>query len=141
MEVEALREHMQVASEAARRAGTVLEQWRQRFAVREKGRFDLVTDADLAAQDAIEAFLHERFPDHGFVGEEGGAKAPPDLHASNRLTWIVDPLDGTTTYVHDCPLYAVSIALALGTSLETIRSGLKWMSPRLNSLWKRPFLP
>jgi myo-inositol-1(or 4)-monophosphatase len=110
MQAGELREHMEVAGEAARRAGAVLEQWRQRFGVREKGRFDLVTDADLAAQDAIEDFLRGRYPAYGFLGEErrtsAGSRADHD-----RPTWIVDPLDGTTNYIHDCPPYAVSIGL------------------------------
>ncbi len=110
MAKDALSEYLDAAREAARRAAAVLEDWRSRFQVREKGRFDLVTDADLASQQAIRAFLHERFPDHDFLGEEGptaktkpGPAAPP--------TWIVDPIDGTTNYVHDFPFYCVSIGL------------------------------
>jgi myo-inositol-1(or 4)-monophosphatase len=98
------------AQEAARGGAAVLEQWRSRFQVREKARFDLVTDADLGSQKAIYTHLHERFPQHQFLGEEDtqprsrpGPDAPP--------TWIIDPLDGTTNYVHDCPLYCVSIGL------------------------------
>lgn len=103
-------EYLEAACEAARRGAAVLEEWRPRFQVREKARFDLVTDADLASQKTIQSFLQQHFPDHGFLGEEDrspqgrpGPKAPP--------TWIVDPLDGTTNYVHDCPLYCVSIGL------------------------------
>ncbi len=108
MDAETLREHLEVAAEAARQAGVVLESWRQRFAVREKGRFDLVTDADVAAQEAIQTHLKQRCPDHGFLGEEAEA---PTLRSTKQPTWIVDPLDGTTNYVHDCPCYAVSIGL------------------------------
>ncbi|MFN4257906.1 MAG: inositol monophosphatase family protein [Gemmataceae bacterium] len=103
-------EYLEAAREAARRAGEVLADWRQRFAVREKGRFDLVTDADLASQRAIQAYLQDRFPDHGFLGEEEGAgQQRPGLDAPP--TWIVDPIDGTTNYVHDFPFYCVSIGL------------------------------
>ena len=105
-----LTEYLEAACEAARRGAIVLEEWRTKFQVREKGRFDLVTDADLASQRAIRSFLQQRFPDHDFIGEEEkagekvpGPNAPP--------TWIVDPLDGTTNYVHDCPMYCVSIGL------------------------------
>jgi len=121
---------LEAAQEAAQRGAAVLEDWRHRFSVREKARFDLVTEADLASQKAIRDFLLGRFPDHAFLGEEEkvgwveysepasrtvgcedsshptikiGPKAPP--------TWIVDPLDGTTNYVHDCPMYCVSIGL------------------------------
>jgi myo-inositol-1(or 4)-monophosphatase len=101
---------LDAAQEAARRGAAVLEAWRSKFQVREKARFDLVTDADLGSQKEIYACLSARFPGHAFLGEEDagtrcrpGADAPP--------TWIVDPLDGTTNYVHDCPLYCVSIGL------------------------------
>src|SRR5262245_31528501 len=104
MATNALTEYLDAACEAARRGAAVLEDWRSRFSVREKGRADLVTEADVGSQNAIRAYLHERFPSHGFLGEEDptpqakpGASAPP--------TWIVDPLDGTTNYVHDCPMY------------------------------------
>ncbi|HYV35096.1 MAG TPA: inositol monophosphatase family protein, partial [Gemmataceae bacterium] len=84
--------------------------------VREKSRFNLVTDADLASQKAIYEHLHKRFPDHAFLGEEDakqsarpGPDAPP--------TWIVDPIDGTTNYVHDCPMYCISIGLQVAGEL------------------------
>jgi myo-inositol-1(or 4)-monophosphatase len=107
---------LDAAKEAARRGAAILEDWRSRFEVREKGRFDLVTDADLGSQKAIYEHLQARFPAHAFLGEEDGdghhrpgADAPP--------TWIVDPLDGTTNYVHDCPMYCVSIGLEVAGDL------------------------
>jgi myo-inositol-1(or 4)-monophosphatase len=111
-----LTAYREAACEAARRGAAVLLEWRQRFSVREKGRFDLVTEADLASQRAVFGYLHERFPDHGFLGEEGpDAKAVPGPDAPP--TWVVDPLDGTTNYVHDCPLYCVSIGLQVAGEL------------------------
>src|SRR5262245_8329321 len=108
--------YREAAQEAARRGAAVLAEWRQRFSVREKGRADLVTDADVGSQNAIRAYLTGLFPGHAFLGEEGpesksrpGPGAPP--------TWIVDPLDGTTNYVHDCPLYCVSIGLQIAGAL------------------------
>jgi myo-inositol-1(or 4)-monophosphatase len=108
--------YREAACEAARRGAAVIEEWRSRFQVREKGRFDLVTDADLASQRTIRTYLHDRFPEHGFLGEEEGAgtgrpaaDAPP--------TWIVDPIDGTTNYVHDLPFYCVSIGLQAAGAL------------------------
>src|SRR5438105_15099847 len=116
MSEQELTDYLDAACEAARRGAAVLEEWRTRFQVREKGRFDLVTDADLGSQRAIQSYLRERFPDHGFLGEEENtseiqpaADAPP--------TWIVDPLDGTTNYVHDCPMYCVSIGLQVAGEL------------------------
>src|SRR5262245_19536812 len=95
---ESLSTYLEAAQEAARRGAAVLEEWRRRFQVREKARFDLVTDADLASQRAIQDYLSGRFPTHNFLGEEDktpqarpGPEAPP--------TWIMDPLDGTTNYV------------------------------------------
>jgi myo-inositol-1(or 4)-monophosphatase len=111
-----LADYLDAACEAARRAAAVLEQWRSRFQVREKARFDLVTDADVASQRAVRDFLGGRYPDHGFLGEEEGAgqgRPGPDAPP----TWIVDPLDGTTNYVHDCPLYCVSIGLQVAGEL------------------------
>ena len=97
------------AETAARTAAAVLESWRSRFSVREKGRADLVTEADVASQTAIREFLLDRFPNHGFLGEEGDR--PPRPTVGGPPTWIVDPLDGTTNYVHDCPAYCVSVGL------------------------------
>src|SRR3989442_4775773 len=116
MDASQLRNLLAAAKEAALRAAVVLEDWRRRFSVREKARFDLVTEADLASQKTIYDFLGNRFPDHEFLGEEDltakprpGADAPP--------TWIVDPIDGTTNYVHDCPLYCISIGLQVAGEL------------------------
>src|SRR5271166_234228 len=111
-----LAEFLDAGCGAARRAAVVVEEWRSRFQVREKGRFDLVTDADLESQRTIREFLAQRFPDHGFLGEEDKAsqKRPgPD----SPPTWIVDPIDGTTNYVHDCPLYCISIGLQVAGEL------------------------
>jgi myo-inositol-1(or 4)-monophosphatase len=83
--------------------------WASRFQAREKAPRDLVTDADLASQEAIRAFLAREFPDHGFLGEEAGGAQPA---AGARYCWIVDPLDGTANYVHGLPYYCVSVALA-----------------------------
>ena len=105
-----LADYLDAACEAARCGAAVLEEWRGRFEVKEKGRFDLVTDADLGSQRAVRAYLERRFPTHGFLGEEeGGSKAKPPAGAPP--TWIVDPLDGTTNYAHDFPFYCVSIGL------------------------------
>ncbi len=105
-----LTDYLDAACEAARLGASVLEDWRARFSVREKGRSDLVTEADLGSQRAVREYLVGRFPGHGFVGEEEGAsKARPGPGAPP--TWIVDPLDGTTNYVHDIPAYCVSVGL------------------------------
>jgi len=75
-----------------------------------------VTDADLASQQAIREIIGRRFPQHDFVGEEDKT-AKAHLSVEAPPTWIVDPLDGTTNYVHDCPLYCVSIGLQVAGEL------------------------
>ena len=95
---------------AARAAGEVLNQWRGKFSVREKGKSDLVTDADLAAQKVIEEILAADFPEFEFLGEEGPSGI--SRKTGSPFCWIVDPLDGTMNYVHGLPNYAVSIGLS-----------------------------
>jgi myo-inositol-1(or 4)-monophosphatase len=116
MPAETLIDYLQVAEEAARRAAAVLHEWRRRFRVREKGRFDFVTDADVASQQTIRDIVGHRFPKHDFLGEEDRAGTML-LAADAPPTWIVDPLDGTTNYLHDCPLYCVSIGLQVAGEL------------------------
>lgn len=94
---------------AARAAGDVLKQWRGKFNVREKGKADLVTDADDAAQKVIEEILAADFPDFEFLGEEGPSGLSRET--GSPFCWVVDPLDGTMNYVHGLPNYAVSIGL------------------------------
>jgi myo-inositol-1(or 4)-monophosphatase len=112
-----MRDFLDAALDAARRGAAVLESWRTRFAVREKARADLVTDADTASQQAIKDALLGRFPDHLFLGEEESVgKAIEDTRPTPNSppVWIVDPLDGTSNYVHDVPAYCVSIGLWAG---------------------------
>jgi myo-inositol-1(or 4)-monophosphatase len=95
--------------EAAARAGAAeLVAWRSKFTSREKSARDLVTDADLASQQAIEKVIRVAYPEHGFLGEENPDRTQLEL----PYCWIADPLDGTTNYVHGFPFYAVSVAVA-----------------------------
>jgi myo-inositol-1(or 4)-monophosphatase len=112
---EHLTDYLDAACEAARRAAGVLAHWRQKFRVREKGLHDLVTDADLASQRTVFEHLGGRFSSHAFLGEEEGRHARPG--PDSPPTWIVDPIDGTTNYVHDCPFYCVSIGLQVAGEL------------------------
>jgi myo-inositol-1(or 4)-monophosphatase len=75
--------------------------------VREKGRADLVTDVDEAAERAIAAAIRARFPDDAVVGEELSAAA-----VDEGRRWIVDPVDGTTNFVHGHPFVCASVAFA-----------------------------
>jgi myo-inositol-1(or 4)-monophosphatase len=99
-------DHLTTCEQAARAGGAVLLDWIDRFAVREKGPADLVTEADLASQQVIREHVLAAFPDHGFLGEEGA----PQTNAA-PFRWVVDPLDGTTNYAHRLPQFCVSVAL------------------------------
>ncbi|HEV8310151.1 MAG TPA: inositol monophosphatase family protein [Methylomirabilota bacterium] len=122
-----LRPETVVAVRAAQAAGRILMAHLGRVRrVRHKGPADLVTPVDLAAERCIIGLLSARFPALGFLGEEGGRRGPAgDDH------WIVDPLDGTTAFVHGLPTFAVCIALARGGRLET---GVTLL-PRLGELF------
>lgn len=102
---------IEVCEDAARRAGTVLLENIGKVGYREKGPADLVTAADEAAQEAVRRTIHQAFPDHGLIGEEDkpGQRASLDQF---EYCWIVDPLDGTTNFVHQVPHFSVSLALA-----------------------------
>lgn len=100
---------------AARAGGDELCAWRGRFSTREKGVCDLVTDADIASQQAIQRVIASRYPQHGFIGEEQKARAISV--SDDQFAWIVDPLDGTTNYVHGYPNYAVSVAVVRGQEI------------------------
>jgi myo-inositol-1(or 4)-monophosphatase len=86
-----------------------------------KARNDPVTEADRRSEETIIEILHETFPDHAFLAEEGGRRG------ESAFTWVIDPLDGTTNYIHGIPWFAVSIALVhearsvAGIVLDTIR--------------------
>jgi len=100
---------LETAENAARRAGDILEDWAGRFTVSEKQPSDLVTEADVASQKSIYEQIRSVYPDHGFLGEEGLSVEAPN----SPFRWIIDPLDGTSNYVHRFPFYAVSIALEI----------------------------
>ena len=110
-----MQELAKVCEEAARLGGQILLDWRGRFGVKEKGRFDLVTEADIASQLAIRRFVLDSFPDHGFLGEEDTVQpGDPNPLKKHEYCWIVDPLDGTTNYIHGMKDYCTSIALHCG---------------------------
>ncbi len=128
MRVAVIKELLETCEAAARAGGRELLEWRGRFSMREKGVTDFVTDADLASQEAVRRVIAERYPGHEFIGEEGArggqahfasrtAQNEPVRGRDDRLCWIVDPLDGTTNYVHGYPHYAVSVAVARGSEL------------------------
>ncbi len=94
-----------VAERAAREAGVLLRARPMR--VEHKGALDLVTEVDLASERCIRAALEREAPGIAIQGEEGGG-------ATTGTRWSVDPIDGTTNFVHGFPFYCVSIALIEG---------------------------
>lgn len=101
---------LEAAAAAARAGGRVLMHARRDLEVAEKrGRADLVTSADVGSQHAVVDVLRAAFPDHAIVGEEGTVG-----EAGGVPTWYVDPLDGTTNYIHGLPFFGVSVALSDG---------------------------
>jgi myo-inositol-1(or 4)-monophosphatase len=112
VQTEQLDEFLATCEAAARAGGRELNAWRGRFQTREKGVSDLVTDADVASQEAIRLVVAGRYPSHAFLGEE--RPVDPAEFRADEFVWIVDPLDGTTNYVHGYPNYAVSVAIARG---------------------------
>jgi myo-inositol-1(or 4)-monophosphatase len=76
---------------------------------------DFVTDADLASEAAVRRVIGARFPQHEFIGEEQPPETYPD--DPDQMVWLVDPLDGTTNYMHGYPHYAVSLAVARGREI------------------------
>ena len=107
---------LNVAVKAARRAGNIINRASlnsEKIQVSRKQHNDFVTEVDQAAEAAIIETLKEAYPDHGFLAEEMGevpAQSTPD---KPHYQWIIDPLDGTTNFIHGFPQYAVSIALAV----------------------------
>ncbi|HYA46363.1 MAG TPA: inositol monophosphatase family protein [Burkholderiales bacterium] len=101
-----------IAVKAARRAGAIINRAArdvERLAVTRKRHNDFVTEVDKAAEEAIIEVLRRAYPDHAILAEESGATA--GSQGESEYTWIIDPLDGTTNFIHGFPQYAVSIAL------------------------------
>lgn len=98
----------EVAVAAARRAGAFLRAHRDgaRDVSTKTSPINLVTEVDRGAEALVIESIHARFPDHSILAEEGGAQRRSSTHC-----WVIDPLDGTTNFVHGLPLYSVSIAL------------------------------
>ena len=107
---------------------------------REKGRADYVSATDLAAQDACVAVIRERHPDHAIVAEESHHD-DPDATPPSGPVWIIDPLDGTTNFLHGHPMHASSVALAIDGiptvgAVSCAPTGERWWAARGEGAWK-----
>ena len=123
-----------VAIKAARRAGQIIMRYVDRvdrLIIDKKGRNDFVSEVDRIAEQEIIAVIQQHYPEHKIIGEETGGelseladgKLPintenitpennsPDKNSTDEIEWIIDPLDGTTNYLHQFPHFAISIAV------------------------------
>jgi myo-inositol-1(or 4)-monophosphatase len=107
---------LNTAVKAARLAGDTAIRYSKRLDeldVRSKARNDFFSQVDLAAEEVIIETVRERYPNHSFLAEESGQQGDHDH------VWIIDPLDGTTNYLHGFPMYSVSIALQIKGRIVT----------------------
>ncbi len=106
-----------IALRAARKAGELIERALERVdvvAFEEKGRNDFVTEIDQASEKEIIYHLRKAYPDHTIRGEETGLS----VGENSDYEWIIDPLDGTTNFIHGIPHFAVSIACKYKGQIE-----------------------
>jgi myo-inositol-1(or 4)-monophosphatase len=122
---------LNTAVKAARRAAAVINRASfdlDRVSFAEKNPNDFVTDVDRAAEEAVIEVLQKAYPTHAFLGEESGTTG--NVNDESEFVWIIDPLDGTTNFIHGFPQYAVSIALqqrgviTLGLVYDPVRNEL-----------------
>jgi myo-inositol-1(or 4)-monophosphatase len=105
---------LNIAVKAARRAGSIINRAsldRGQLEVRSKRANDFVTQVDRAAENAIIDVVRQAHPDHAILAEESGDSTAGKAGAKADYRWIIDPLDGTTNFIHGFPQYCVSIAV------------------------------
>lgn len=113
--VRAMHPMLNIATRAARSAGRILMRYFERtdqLTVTSKSRNDFVSEVDRGAEAAIIQELRSKYPDHAILAEESGE------HRGSDFQWVIDPLDGTTNYLHGFPQFSVSIALKYRNRLE-----------------------
>jgi myo-inositol-1(or 4)-monophosphatase len=103
---------LQTAVLAARKAGDIIRRHRMQSAgapvkVQDKGRYDYVTEVDTQCEQVIIETIRQAYPDHSILGEESGHQ---ESEQKSNHCWIIDPLDGTSNFVHQIPHFAISIA-------------------------------
>ncbi len=108
---------LNIAVRAARNAGEIIVRSMNRLEslqITSKGRNDFVTEVDRAAEAEIIGHIRKHYPKHSFLAEESGEIAGGDT----ETVWIIDPLDGTTNFLHGFPVFSVSIACQIRGRLE-----------------------
>ena len=104
---------LNIIIKAARRASQIINRAAldlEHLQITTKRQSDFVTEVDKAAEAAIIDILREAYPEYGILAEESGLTAGQG--GGSEYQWIIDPLDGTTNFIHGFPQYAISIALA-----------------------------
>jgi histidinol phosphatase-like enzyme (inositol monophosphatase family) len=102
-----LKELLDFGVSAAREAGEItLRYFKKEFRTRLKGKDNFVTQADLEAEELLRRLISERYPEDSIVGEEGGETA-----GTTGRRWILDPIDGTYSFVHGVPFYGVLLGV------------------------------
>ena len=107
---------LNIAVRAARTAGNIIARGfenRDDLMTEAKGENDFVTRIDKEAEQAIINKIKQSYPEHSFVGEEGGI-----VEGDETFKWVIDPLDGTTNFIKGIPHFAVSIALLYKGKLD-----------------------
>jgi myo-inositol-1(or 4)-monophosphatase len=100
---------LNIAVQAAYNAGNIIQQELrnlERLKISRKGHNDFVSEVDKKAEQVITHTILKAFPKHNILGEEQGT-----INNNSSITWIIDPLDGTTNYLHGHPQYSISIAV------------------------------
>lgn len=108
---------LNIAIQAARRAGNIILKYSDqidRLSIESKGRNDFVTEVDRQAESEIISAIRRAYPDHSILAEESGLSE----NESSPYKWIIDPLDGTTNFLHGYPQYAVSIGVLKNKKLD-----------------------
>jgi myo-inositol-1(or 4)-monophosphatase len=111
---------LNTAVKAARRAGAIINRASLDggFDVQSKRANDFVTEIDKAAEAAIIGIIRQAYPEHAILAEESGEGAGG---AKNEYTWVIDPLDGTTNFIHGFPQYCVSIGIRYRSKTNSSR--------------------
>lgn len=106
-----------IATRAARSAGQIIERQAQQLdsiKIEQKAHNDFVSEVDKMAEQEIVEHIHKAYPDHAILCEESGLLND----GKSDTQWIIDPIDGTTNFIHGFPQYAVSIACKVKDKLE-----------------------
>ena len=102
-----MSDFLDIAIEAVKEAEKiVMSYYGKEKTIQNKGEFDLVTKADIESEKKIVSILQERYPEHGFIMEE-----QDDINENADYVWVIDPIDGTTSFSHNYPMFSISIAL------------------------------